>query len=343
MQLCGGNVEHLCLSPFLLTSRIFSGVIIITRPRSFSPIFLRSYPARASPSTRSSGPSTRTQVRTCVRTWRNVPRAPRNPWAPRAGFGRHSGFGSGFGLARRGSFHHHPRIRWGDLSYVRTSDPNPNPCPPASRLLLDESRFLLDESRCLLDASRLLLNASRLLLRRWNPFTLRAKPFTLRRKPFTLRRQPLTLRRKPFTLRQKPVTLRRKPFTLRRKPFTLRRKPFTLSSLHFLFTNALRRRRLRGLRSESPVRFPRLVFGAKKNRARGRPNGAGPGPDVTRRRRGFRLKLKRKLSSTPLSSSRAAWTASAFVRSMMKFDLLMFSAPVTLYLCTPGAREPNFT
>ena len=47
MQLCGGNVEPLCLSPFLLTSRIFSGVIIITRPRSFSPIFLRSYPARA--------------------------------------------------------------------------------------------------------------------------------------------------------------------------------------------------------------------------------------------------------------------------------------------------------
>ena len=158
-----------------------------------------------------------------------------------------------------------------------TSNPNPNQCPPASRLLLDESRFLLDESRCLLDASRLLLDASRLLLRRRNPFTLRPKPFTLRRKPFTLRRQPLTLRRKPFTLRQKPVTLRREPFTLRRKPFTLRRKPFTLSSLHFLFTNALRRRRLRGLRSESPVRFPRLVFGAKKKPGSGPAQRSRPG------------------------------------------------------------------
>ena len=161
MQLCGGNVEPLCLSPFLLTSRIFSGVIIITRPRSFSPIFLRSYPARASPSTRSSGPSTRTQVRTCVRTWRNVPRAPRNPWAPRAGFGRHSGFGSGFGLAQRGSLHHHPRIRWGDLSYLQSESES---VPPRKSS------------------------------------TLRRKPFPLRRKPLPLRRKPFTLRRKPFTL-----------------------------------------------------------------------------------------------------------------------------------------------
>ena len=93
--------------------------------------------------------------------WRNVPRAPRNPWAPRAGFGRHSGFGSGFGLARRGSLHHHPRIRWGDLSYLQSESES---VPPRKSS------------------------------------TLRRKPFPLRRKPLPLRRKPFTLRRKPFTL-----------------------------------------------------------------------------------------------------------------------------------------------